>query len=88
MATVSRGIRPGSAKRRGEVHRRLAGQGATRAAWSKRSKWQAWRSRVFIDGRNIHLGYFATKEAALDARDEAVRGWLGDGYLKLEDRPA
>jgi hypothetical protein len=30
-----------------------------------------WRARIQVDGRTIHLGYFAEREAAIQARAEA-----------------
>jgi hypothetical protein len=73
--------RPGASRRRGETHRRRAGQGASEASWVSRQLWRAWRARIWHDGRNVHLGYFSTSGAAKDAHAEAVRARLGDAYL-------
>jgi hypothetical protein len=63
------------------VHRRRAGQGASRAAWAKRAKWGAWRARVYLAGRNVHLGYFDSREEARAAHAIAVKRFLGEQYL-------
>jgi hypothetical protein len=73
--------RPGASRRKGETHRRRAGQGASEASWASRPLWRAWRARIWLSGRNVHLGYFPTPEAAKDAYAEAVRARLGDAYL-------
>ena len=84
MATPSRNIRPGAARRRGERHRRRAEHGASQAAWAGRPEWQAWRARIWLAGRNVHLGYFASEEEAQAAHARAVKAYLGEAYLKLE----
>jgi hypothetical protein len=44
-----------------------------------------WRARIFIAGRNVHLGYFSSAEEARAAHAEAVKACLGERYLKAED---
>jgi hypothetical protein len=80
--------RPGSIKRKGEIHRRRDGQGVSKAAWSARPKWGAWRARIFVGGRNVHLGYYSSKEEAEAAYAMGVRNYLGAAYLRVEDPPA
>jgi hypothetical protein len=58
---------------------RSANQGASFSAWAKK---QPWRARVYVRGKNIQVGYFTTREEALEARADAVRRHLGDGLLK------
>jgi hypothetical protein len=77
--------RPGSIRRRGERHRRPAGAGASLAPGIMA---RPWRGRIFIAGKNRHLGYYATKEEAKAAHAAAVQEHLGERYLKAEDRPA
>ena len=82
MATPSRGLKPGCAKRRGERHCRPAGSGAS---LNPRLLARPWRSRIFIDGECRHLGYFGSAELAREAYAEAVKGHLGERYLKAGD---
>jgi hypothetical protein len=77
--------RPGSAKRRGEVHRRPAGCGASLVP---RAVEKPWRSRISLDGKIRHLGYYTSKELACEAYAEAVRAHLGEHYLTVEAGPA
>lgn len=37
-----------------------------------------WRARIRVDGRSIHLGYFATREDARVAYDNAARLYFGE----------
>jgi hypothetical protein len=53
--------------------------GASLAGWSKS---KPWRARIYIAGRHISLGYYATREEAKAAHAEAVRERLGERYLK------
>jgi hypothetical protein len=59
-----------------------ASHGASHAAWAKRAKWSKWRSRIYLDGENVHLGYFDTPEQARAAHAAAVKAHLGERYLK------
>jgi hypothetical protein len=74
--------RPSRAK---AAHRRPSGCGASLvpAAMHK-----PWRSRVFIDGRNVNLGYYRSAEEARAAYASAVKAHLGEQYLQSEDQPA
>jgi hypothetical protein len=67
--------RPSRAK---AAHRRPSGCGASLvpAAMHK-----PWRSRVFIDGRNVNLGYYRSAEEARAAYASAVKAHLGERYL-------
>jgi hypothetical protein len=65
------------------LHRRRAGQGAS---LNPRVMERPWRARIFVDGKNHHLGYYASKELAREAHTAAVKAHLGEGYLKAEDR--
>jgi hypothetical protein len=46
-----------------------ANQGACLAAKGNR---KPWRARIYVDGRDVHIGYFATKEEALAAHAAAA----------------
>jgi hypothetical protein len=81
MATVSRHLRPGSVRRRGERHRRPPGCGASLVA---AKLYKPWRSRVLLDGRICHLGYFETAELAREAYAEAIKARLGEQYLQSD----
>jgi hypothetical protein len=63
---------------------RLPIHGASLASWAKK---RPWRARIWLDGRERSLGYFATKEEARQAHAIAVRAHLGETYLKSEVRP-
>lgn len=43
-------------------------------------KTKRWRAEVGAGGKNVHIGYFATKEAAIAARDKAGRALHGEFY--------
>jgi hypothetical protein len=58
---------------------RLPDSGASLAVWSKR---RPWRARIYFDGKERSLGYFATREEARAAHAQAVRAHLGEVYLK------
>jgi hypothetical protein len=62
------------------VHRRPAIAGASLVP---QVMHRPWRSRIFVAGKNIHLGYFATREAAKAAHTEAVKRHLGERYLTV-----
>jgi hypothetical protein len=82
MATASRGIRPGSIRRRGERKRRQSGSGASLVP---RAVEKPWRSRISVGGKVRHIGYYATKELAREAYIDAARH-LGL-RLKPEGKP-
>jgi hypothetical protein len=60
---------------------RLPSQGASFSTWAKR---RPWRARVYVQGRDVHLGYFGSREEAIEARADALRQF--GLKLKLEDR--
>jgi hypothetical protein len=62
---------------------RLADRGASLAGWAKRRPWLA---RVYIGGKDIHLGYFASPEEARAAHARAVEEHLGEQFLKAKAR--
>lgn len=37
-----------------------------------------WRARIRVDGKSVHLGYFATREDAKVAYDSAARLYFGE----------
>jgi hypothetical protein len=49
---------------------RSPSQGASFSTWAKR---KPWRARVYVRGRDVHLGYFGSREEAIEARADAVR---------------
>jgi len=49
---------------------RLPTHGASRATWVKRRKW---RSRIYLAGKDIHLGYFESAELAREAHAVAAK---------------
>jgi hypothetical protein len=61
---------------------RSPGHGASLSVWAKRARWRKWRSRIYLDGRNVHLGYFDTLEQARAAHAAAVKAHLGEQFLK------
>jgi len=46
--------------------------------WSKRA--QKWLVRIYVFGKNIHLGYFEDREKALEVRLEAEKKYWKDGF--------
>jgi hypothetical protein len=74
---------------------RSADQGASFAAHAKR---KSWRSRIYVNGKDRQLGYFATPELARAAHAAAARQFglklkgnlfAGEHFAaKLEDRSA
>jgi hypothetical protein len=58
---------------------RLADRGASHAAWAKKRQW---RSRVYLKGKHISLGYYSSAEEARQAHAAAVKAHLGEAYLK------
>jgi hypothetical protein len=60
---------------------RSINQGASRATWSKKRQW---RARLWVDGRELSLGYHSTPEAARQAHAAAVKAHLGEAYLRSE----
>jgi hypothetical protein len=58
---------------------RLPIHGASLAVWAKR---RPWRARVYLGGKDLHLGYFATREEARAAHTAAVKAHLGETFLK------
>jgi hypothetical protein len=58
---------------------RLPTHGASLAAWAKR---RPWRARVYLGGKHLSLGYFATREEARAAHAAAVKAHLGERYLR------
>jgi AP2 domain len=53
--------------------------GASFTVYAKRKRW---RARVYVRGRSVQLGYFATREEAVREHADAVKKYLGDGFLK------
>jgi hypothetical protein len=66
----------------------LQGAKSRRAEAAQRGRpcWKVWRSRIYIDGKNRHLGYFESQEEAQAAYAAAVKAHLGERYLKAGDR--
>jgi hypothetical protein len=64
-------------RRPGEVHCRLTAHGATACTGLSRP----WRSQIYIDGKNLHLGYYSTAEEAKAAHSDAVKEHLGEQFL-------
>jgi hypothetical protein len=64
---------------------RLVNHGASLAA--RPTLRCPWRARIYIGGKDRHLGYFATREEAKAAHAAAVKAHLGERYLKSEARP-
>ena len=60
-------------------HCRLTAHGATLVACARLRK--PWRSQIYLDGNNHHIGYFATAEQARAAHDDAVKRHLGETFL-------
>jgi hypothetical protein len=61
---------------------RLPIHGASLATWAKR---RPWRARIYVRGRDVHLGYFASPELAREAYADAARQF--GLKLKSEARP-
>ena len=40
-----------------------------------------WRSRIMVNGKNIHLGVYSNQEVAARAYDTAARGYFGEFAL-------
>jgi hypothetical protein len=47
---------------------RSPSQGASFSTWAKR---KPWRARVYVRGRDVHLGYYGSREEAVEARVDA-----------------
>jgi hypothetical protein len=62
---------------------RLPSRGASFSSWAKK---RPWRARVYVRGRDVHLGYYGSREEAVEARAAAVRHY--GLKLKPEGRPA
>jgi hypothetical protein len=60
---------------------RLPIHGASLAPWAKR---KPWRARVYLGGKHLSLGYYATQEEARAAHAAAVKRHLGETFLKGE----
>ena len=60
-------------------HCRLTAHGASLAANTALRK--PWRSWLYLNGKDLHLGYYASKAEALEAHADAVREHLGEEYL-------
>jgi hypothetical protein len=58
---------------------RLADRGASLAPWVK---GRPWRARIYIAGKDTHLGYFASSGEACAAHADAVKEHLGEQFLK------
>jgi hypothetical protein len=42
-----------------------------------RPRRRAWRARIFVNGKSLHLGLFETSELARIAYEEAARKYFG-----------
>jgi hypothetical protein len=62
---------PVTKMRKTTPRQRSASQGASFAPQGKLRK--RWRARIWVDGRRVSLGYFATKEEARAAHEDAVK---------------
>jgi hypothetical protein len=69
-----------SHRRPGETHCRLTAHGASLAVCTALRR--PWRALIYLNGKDRHLGYFATKHEALAAHADAVREHLGEQYLE------
>lgn len=65
------------ANRRALKNNRLGVKGVGMSTFRKRSP-QRYRARIRVDNRLIHLGYFATPEAASHAYETAARKHFGE----------
>jgi hypothetical protein len=61
------------------MNRRQAGRGASFVTHVQR---KPWRARVYLDGKEVSLGYFGSLEAAQAAHAAAIKARLGDDYLR------
>jgi hypothetical protein len=68
---------------KGVPHRRPPGCGASLVP---RAMDKPWRARVSIGGRVCHLGYYASKELAREARDNFITARFGARYLSITPR--
>lgn len=50
--------------------------------WSKQKR--KWHARIFIGGRNIHLGFYDSEEDAARAYNEAAKKYLGE-YARINE---
>ena len=50
--------------------------GVTGVGWCKASN--KWYTQIYVNGKLIHLGYFASKEDAIKARLQAEKEYFGD----------
>ena len=50
--------------------------GVTGVIWYKQTS--KWRANISVDGKRIYLGYFSTKEDAIQARKEAEEKYFGE----------
>ena len=50
--------------------------GVNGVSWFKRDK--KWRARIFVDGKEIHLGLFNSKAEAIIKRNKASEKYYGD----------
>jgi hypothetical protein len=62
---------------------RLPTQGASFAPQGKRKRW---RARIWVNGRDLQLGYYSSREEAVEAHADAARHF--GLKLKQENRPA
>jgi hypothetical protein len=55
---------------------------------SLNKKLNKWRSRIMVDGKGVHLGYFTSEEAAATAYDRgAMERDFGSGALNINNNP-
>ena len=62
---------------------RLPDRGASLSSWAKR---RPWRARIYVGGKHLSLGYYATQTEARAAHKAAAKHY--GLKLKSEDRPA
>jgi hypothetical protein len=63
---------------------RLVNHGASLAA--RPTLRCPWRARIYVGGKHLSLGYYATREEAKRAHADAVKERLGEQFLKAEGR--